>query len=50
VQSLPKSREKRPHKWIEQGCQYTTDTPPIRMITSRETNRSWPNEMNKAWP
>jgi hypothetical protein len=26
------------------------DTPPVRMVTSREPNRSWPDEMNKTWP
>jgi hypothetical protein len=26
------------------------DTPPVRMVTSREPNRSWPDEMNKVWP
>jgi hypothetical protein len=26
------------------------DTPPVRMVTSREPNRSWPDEMNRAWP
>jgi hypothetical protein len=26
------------------------ETLPIRMVTSRELNRLWPDEMNKAWP
>jgi hypothetical protein len=29
---------------------YKRDTPPVKMVTSREPNRSWPDEMNKAWP
>jgi hypothetical protein len=26
------------------------ETLPVKTVTSRESNRSWPNEMNKAWP
>jgi hypothetical protein len=26
------------------------DTPPVKMATSRAPNRSWPKEVNKAWP
>jgi hypothetical protein len=26
------------------------DTPSVKMVTSREPNRSWTDEMNKAWP
>jgi hypothetical protein len=26
------------------------DTLPVKTITSREPNRSWPDEVNKAWP
>jgi hypothetical protein len=25
------------------------DTLPVKMVTSREPNRSWPEEVNKAW-
>jgi hypothetical protein len=25
------------------------ETPPVRIITSREPNRSWPDKRNKAW-
>jgi hypothetical protein len=25
------------------------ETLPVKNVTSRESNRSWPNEMNKAW-
>ena len=26
------------------------ETLPIKTVTSREPNRSWPDEMNKTWP
>ena len=26
------------------------ETLPVKTVTSREPNRSWPNEMNRAWP
>jgi hypothetical protein len=26
------------------------ETLPVKTVTTRESNRSWPNEMNKAWP
>jgi hypothetical protein len=26
------------------------DTPPVRIVTSIEPNRSWPDETDKVWP
>jgi hypothetical protein len=26
------------------------ETLPVKTVTSREPNRLWPDEMNKAWP
>jgi hypothetical protein len=26
------------------------ETLPAKTVTSREPNRSWPDEINKAWP
>jgi hypothetical protein len=26
------------------------DTPLVKTVTSRESNRLWPDQMNKAWP
>jgi hypothetical protein len=28
---------------------YKRDSP-VKMVTSRDPNRSWPKEVNKAWP
>jgi hypothetical protein len=35
---------------LGKGDNIQRDTPPVRMVISREPNRSWPNEMNKTWP
>jgi hypothetical protein len=35
---------------LSKGDNIQRDTPHVRMITSRDPNRSWPDELNKAWP
>jgi hypothetical protein len=35
---------------LGKGDNVQRDTPPVRMVTSREPNRSWLDEMHKAWP
>jgi hypothetical protein len=35
---------------LGKGDNIQRDTPPVKMVTSREPNRSWPDEVNKAWP
>jgi hypothetical protein len=40
----------RTAQWIEQGGNIQRDTPPIRMVTSREPSRSWTGETIQTWP
>jgi hypothetical protein len=35
---------------LGKGDNIQRDTLPVKMVTSREQNRSWPKEVNKAWP
>jgi hypothetical protein len=35
---------------LGKGDNIQRDTPSVKMVTSREPNRSWPDEVNKAWP
>ena len=52
ITPLPDVTNKKSHT-TQMNCARVTiykDTLPVKTITSREPNRSWPDEMNKAWP
>jgi hypothetical protein len=52
ITPLPDITNKKSHT-TQMNCARVTiykDTLPVKTITSREPNRSWPDEVNKAWP
>jgi hypothetical protein len=49
---LPDVTNKKPHATPMDWARVTIykETLPVKMVTSRESNRSRPDEMNKTWP
>jgi hypothetical protein len=52
ITPLPDITNKKSHATQMNWARVTIykETLPVKTVTSRESNRSWPNEMNKAWP
>jgi hypothetical protein len=52
ITPLPDVTNKKSHT-TQMNCARVTiykDTLPVKKVTSREPNRSWPDEINKTWP
>jgi hypothetical protein len=51
ITPLPNITNKKSHATPIDWARVTIykETLPVKMVTSREPNRSWPDEMNKAW-